>query len=66
VGKKNKQYFKYSDGTSVSLRNLTLVKWLDEQSNVNSEPVEDHIQAEIKCHSYLQKGICAWMVHYDG
>tara|TARA_B100000989_G_scaffold247982_1_gene195361 strand:+ start:3616 stop:3816 length:201 start_codon:yes stop_codon:yes gene_type:complete len=66
VGIQNKKYYRFDGEKSVSSSSMILVKWIEGDTIQISNPIKDHNKALNKCHSYLQKGICSWMVYYDG
>tara|TARA_B100000886_G_C20397840_1_gene481207 strand:- start:365 stop:568 length:204 start_codon:yes stop_codon:yes gene_type:complete len=63
--KHKRKYYRF-DGESSRTTDLVLVKWIEEGSIKISSPIKDYNKALSKCQSYLQKGICSWMVYYDG
>jgi len=65
VGKQNKKYYRFDGSSSVSSK-LVLVKWIEDGDIKISKPIKDYNKALNKCHSYLGKGICSWMVYYNG
>tara|TARA_Y100001937_G_C6905030_1_gene235047 strand:- start:20 stop:220 length:201 start_codon:yes stop_codon:yes gene_type:complete len=66
VGKQNKKYYRFDGSSSASSSNLILVKWIENGNIKISKPIKDYNKALNKCHSYLGKGICSWMVYYNG
>jgi len=65
VGNQNKRYYRF-DGNRSTSTDLVLVKWIEDDTIKISQPIRDYNKALNKCHSYLEKGICSWMVYYDG
>ena len=65
MGKQNKKYYRF-DGNFSTSSNLILVKWVENDTIKISKPIKDYDKALNKCHSYLEKGICSWMVYYNG
>tara|TARA_B100000242_G_C42670354_1_gene314405 strand:+ start:150 stop:353 length:204 start_codon:yes stop_codon:yes gene_type:complete len=63
---KNKRKYYRFDGDGSKSTNLVLVKWIENDSIKISSPIKDYNKALSKCQSYLEKGICSWMVYYDG
>tara|TARA_Y100000114_G_C11514066_1_gene210390 strand:- start:187 stop:390 length:204 start_codon:yes stop_codon:yes gene_type:complete len=63
---KNKRKYYRFDGNGSKSTNLVLVKWIENDSIKISSPIKDYNKALSKCQSYLEKGICSWMVYYDG
>tara|TARA_Y100000592_G_scaffold12164_1_gene17091 strand:- start:1865 stop:2068 length:204 start_codon:yes stop_codon:yes gene_type:complete len=66
VGTKKRKYYKF-DGTvsKASDNNTVLVKWFEDNTIKISNPFKNKEHAKKECLSYLQKGICSWMVNYD-
>ncbi len=65
MGNQNKRYYRF-DGNRSTSTDLVLVKWIEDDTIKISQPIRDYNKALNKCHSYLEKGICSWMVYYDG
>ena len=65
MGKQKRKFYRFDGDKSVS-SNLILVKWIENDSIKISQPIKDYNKALSKCHSYLEKGICSWMVYYNG
>ncbi len=67
MGKKQKNYYHFDgDRSTTSFSKLVLVKWIEDDTIKISKPIKDYNKALNKCHSYLEKGICSWMVYYNG
>lgn len=65
MGKQKRKFYRYDGSKSIS-SDLVLVKWVENGSIKISPPIKDYNKALNKCQSYLQKGICSWMVYYNG
>ena len=63
--KQKRKYYRF-DGEHSRSSNSVLVKWIENGSIKISAPIQDYNKALNKCQSYLEKGICSWMVYYDG
>lgn len=61
---KQKKYYRFDGSKSVST-DAVLVKWIEDDVIKISSPIKDYNQALNKCQSYLEKGICSWMVYYN-
>ncbi len=67
MGKQKRKYYRFDgDRSTASGSDLVLVKWIENDKIKVSRPIKDYNKALNKCHSYLEKGICSWMVYYDG
>ena len=66
MGKQSKKYYSFDGIQSKSTKNLVLVKWVEGDTVKISAPIKDYNKALSQCRSYLEKGICSWMVYYDG
>jgi hypothetical protein len=67
VGVHKRKYYHF-DGNlaSPSSSSLVLVKWVEGDTVNVSTPMKNLGEAMVKCQSYLEKGICSWMVSYNG
>ncbi len=65
MGKQKRKYYRFDGDRSVTSRSV-LVKWIEDDTIKISRPIKDYNKALNKCQTYLEKGICSWMVYYNG
>jgi len=65
VGKQKRKYYRFDGDRSVTSISV-LVKWIEDDTIKISRPIKDYNKALNKCQTYLEKGICSWMVYYNG